>query len=47
MCDAKLCSKNVKMQVEALTVDYKPFNESTKKVSQSKQAKLKAASEQK
>ena len=39
--------KNIKMQVQALAVNYKPFDESTKKISQSKQAKVKAASEQK
>ena len=38
---------NAKMQVQALTLNYKPFNESTKKVSQSKRAEAKAASEQK
>ena len=55
MCDIKLCSINAKMQVQALTVNYKPFNESTKKnqpkqVSKSKgskRAEVKAAGEQK
>ena len=35
------------MQVYALSVDYKPFNKSTKKISQSQEAKVKVAGKQK
>ena len=39
--------KDFKLQVWARSFDYKPFNESPKKSSQSKRVKVEAASEQK
>ena len=44
---ASCVQKIAKTQVQALTVNYKPFNESPEKISQSKRAEVKAAGEQK